>query len=205
MLLAFVIASKPDYQIARLCAGRLNEQGWFARIVVDPLEWEDRPEGSIWWHYSFGRGMYGNDVHEAILACLLENSKDGDTVAKFDCDIRLSNDGSEWLKDCSKSARCFSIPGHNEWGGCWSVKRDKVAQIAAASPAIPRCQCAESHLAVCGLRRFGGIVTHDVPAVMWRPGQSIPPNSPCVTLPRYLKKSRLWDGLALFDIRDGKE
>ena len=70
------------------------------------------------------------------------------------------------------------------------------AAVARVAPSIPRCQCAESHLSICGLRAHGGILSGPTVAV-WVPGR---PASPAMTLPRRCSfPGRLLCGLAMFD------
>lgn len=188
--------------MALRCLLSLSVMGWESRIIVDPSEWpEGKPPGTIAANYAGTGRMHGNACHEAILGAMLDNSDDGDVVAKFDCDIRLSESASDWLSGASESGRGFRL-GKNLWGGLWAAQRRQVARLAQIAPTIQRCNCAESHLSICGLRANGGFDPHaDLVAETWRLGTGWPESAGVLTLPRKcVTASRADYGNAMFDL-----
>ncbi len=160
---AFILSRPLDYWMAILCAGRLNSQGWTAQIMIDLTEWQVQPLGSVCASYNpKGRGMLGNEVAEGIMRGMLDHSQDGDLIAKFDCDIWLSDAASEWLQS-GEIARCFKLKRPHrddlEWGGCWAAKREQVVNALAFENR--KCRCPESVLNLIALQNTGGFEMHD--------------------------------------------
>jgi len=197
MSAAALILSRPrDYPLALRCAATYAAAGVRPHILTDPSEWPDGvPQGTVTAPYAPRGLMLGNDCHEAILAALL--SLDAPVLIKTDCDAALSPAVILWLASATDTARTLSSSaGRNVWGGVWSAPREQVEAVARVAPSIPRCQCAESHLSICGLRAHGGILSGPTVAV-WVPGR---PASPAMTLPRRCSfPGRLLCGLAMFD------
>lgn len=201
MTRAFVLSRRRDFQIATACAEHLAAMGWSAAVVVDPSEWPECPRGAIQARYAPLGRMVGNDCHEAIIGSMLANSDAGDVILKADCDTRITADASEWLAGAAERARAIMFGGRL-WGGLWAAPRARVAEMAERAPTIPRCRCPESHLAICGLKRFGGIEIHpSLTSAMWAP-PSPWPDAAVVTLPRRCPApGRAECGTALFDFR----
>jgi len=199
---AFILARPRDYRMAAACADHLAATGWRAVIVVDPSEWETCPPGTVQAPYAPEGRMVGNACHEAILSAMIENSEPGDVLLKTDCDTRIEPSASAWLSGAETSARTIMFGGLM-WGGLWAAPMSQVARVSAAAPAIPRCRCPESHLAICGLRRYGGIETHPELAVAaWSPSRPWPAAAGAVTLPRKCPApGRAECGRLLFDFR----
>lgn len=196
MKAAVIILSRPrDFPIARECARMWENSGVRARILVDPAEWpEGKPDGTLARRYAPLGRMVGNDCHEAILDAMLD--LDADVLAKTDCDTWLSPKIIRWLVGGGDVARTlFARDFKHYWGGVWAAERSQVAAMAKTAATIPRCHCAESHLAICGLRAHGGIEA--LPSVsIWAPGR---PLTDAMTLPRKCPApGRLECGLELF-------
>lgn len=149
--------------MAEKCRDRLNAQGWTAQVMIDAREWESMPEGALCASYSpKGRGMLGNAVAEGIMQGMIDNSNEGDLIAKFDCDIWLSDEASAWLQS-GDMARCFKlVRPHRDplaWGGCWAAKREHCERAMLFEN--QKCRCPESVLNLLALKNTGGFEMHD--------------------------------------------
>jgi hypothetical protein len=201
---AFIVSRPQDYPLACRCAESLYWQGWRPAIMLDAREWTEVPTGAVLADYwTEGRGMFGNDCAEAILAGVLAHSRPGDIVAKFDCDIRLTDAGAEWLM--ASAARAFRI-GPQAWGGCWSAPREQVVEAAEKLRTMPRCKCPESGLILDAFRRTQGRLTSypAMTAAKWLPGRPWPATASAITLPASYGECtmpRRVCGAALFDFR----
>ena len=197
--LAFILSRPRDYPMALLCHRHLALMGWHPSVLIDPAEWIEPQPGALAAPYAPERRMVGNACHEAILNALVAHSAPGDILLKTDCDTRLDPALSDWLMARSSHAGTVLL-GSQLWGGLWAAPRAQVAAVAAVAPTIPRCRCAESHLAICGLRKHGGITAYpDGQAMVWHHGTPWPDSAAVLTLPRTCTTmSRADYGTALF-------
>lgn len=185
--------------MAILCAERLNAQGWTAQVMVDLKEWQVPPLDTVCANYSpRGRGMLGNEIAEGIMRGMLEHSQDGDLIAKFDCDIWLSDEASKWLQS-GDIARCFKLKRpHREdlaWGGCWAARREHVVDAIAFDN--QKCRCPESVLNLLALKHTGGFEMHEsFFATEYHIGDK---KSDVMTVPITRKYPRMPIARALFD------
>lgn len=199
--IAAVLSRPRDFAMATACAESLRGMGWDARVMVDPSEWDTPPPAAIKASYAPERRMVGNACFEAIIGGILANSEGSDVVAKFDCDIRLTAEASEWLLSASECARGIR-QGNRIWGGMWAAPRAQLAAMAERAPSIGRCRCPESNLSVAGFRHTGGFETHPTMTVaVWMPPREWPADAAALTLPRACRTmSRADAGSAMFDI-----
>lgn len=201
---AFILSRPRDIPIAKLSRAHLTALGWHASIVLDSAEVPAPgiylPAGQILATYAGPRGMHGVRCAIGIAEAILLHSDPGDTVAKFDCDIRLTPTGAEWLAGPAETARAFAL-GPRLWGGCWSAPRNQLLQVAARLAVIDECDCPESNLFLSGFRNPGGISSHATArAIPWLPGRDRNPSAGCHTLPTVVTTHpRHTAGLALFD------
>ena len=196
---AFILARPHDYWMAEKCRNRLNKQGWDARVMIDPKEWETAPEGALHASYSPGiKGMNGNAVALGILAGIITHSSYGDRVMKLDCDVWLDDEQAAWMAD-GDAAKCYMLYRNGKrplaWGGIWSANRDHVLQ--ATEYPQERCACPESALNVRALHMTGRVVTHPTVSVtQWEPEM---PKSGICTLGIVRSIPRRDHGTQLFD------
>lgn len=201
MIRAFILARPHDYWMAEKCRDRLNKQGWEARIMIDPKEWEAAPESALHASYSPGiKGMNGNAVALGILAGIITHSNYGDRVMKLDCDVWLDDEQAAWMAD-GDAAKCYMLYRDGKrplaWGGIWSATRDHVLQ--AIEYPQERCACPESVLNVRALHMTRGIVTHPTVSVtQWEP--EMPKLEICTlgivrSIPRRAHGTQLFDTL----------
>jgi hypothetical protein len=201
---AFVFSRPRDIPIASRCQAHLKEQGWHALLVLDSAECPAPsvylPPNQILAPYAGPRGMHGVACAIGIAEAILAHSDPGDTVAKFDCDIRLTPTGHHWLAAAGTMAHAFAL-GPRLWGGCWSAPRNALLQVAARLAVTDECDCPESNLFLSGFRHHGGISSHATArAIPWLPGREQNPNAGCHTLPTVITTHpRHTAGLALFD------
>lgn len=179
---ALILSRPEDYGMAVLCHNALAAQGWVPSIMLDRAEWAVMPSGAIHAPYSTqGRGMFGVQCATAILRGILDNSQPGDVAAKFDCDIRLTDAASDWMKAAKYRGRCFML-GYRAWGGCWAAPRAQVSAALDDLTHYPPCSCPESGLIVNAMRDVGGMEAHtELFADKWIPGR--PKTAGCLTLP----------------------
>ena len=202
---AFVLSRPRDFPIAQACAERLAGFGWHAKVLVDPSEWDAVPDGTISSPYAPLGRMVGIACHQGIMDGILSASEPGDIVAKFDCDIRISRECSDWLKRAWDGARSLRL-GSKGWGGFWSAPWQQVARVRERSVSLKPCNCPESSLMGLGFHGVeGGHTYHpELVAVKWIPGSSIKPNAGAWTLPANISMRRSVAGMELFS-RDDRE
>jgi hypothetical protein len=139
-----------------------------------------------------GKGMFGNQCAESIVQGILDYSNPGDRVAKFDCDIRLTEDASDWFM--VGESKAFTQNG-GVWGGCWSSSREALEEAFDRLKSKDRCRCPESSLIA---RSLEIVPATGKVAIEWNIGHKWP-DVPCVTLPRTCKPHRRAEsGAALF-------
>jgi hypothetical protein len=202
---AFVLSRPRDFPIAQACVERLTGFGWHARVLVDPSEWDVAPEGTVSSPYAPLGRMVGLACHQGIMDGILDHSEHGDIVAKFDCDIRISRECSDWLQEARGGARSLRL-GSKGWGGFWSAPRSQVAAVRVKSEDIRPCNCPESSLMGQGFHATSGRHEYhpELVAVKWIPGSSIKPNAGAWTLPANISMRRSVAGIELFDRPDAE-
>lgn len=178
---AFILSRPEDYGMAVLCHNALTAQGWVPSILLDRAEWAVMPAGAIHAPYSTqGRGMFGVPCAAAILSSIYDHSQPGDIVAKFDCDIRLTDQASLWMHRADRG-RCFML-GNRPWGGCWAAPRSQVECAIDDLMQTAPCSCPESMLILEALKSSGRLECHtELFAEKWIPGR--PKTAGCLTLP----------------------
>jgi hypothetical protein len=188
--------------MARKSADRLRSQGWQALICVDGRETNERNEGVLEWPYASKKGMLGVACATEIGRMILANSDPGNIVAKFDCDVLLTDAGNEWISGAADRARGIRLPSR-AWGGFWACPRAQLESAVAALPSMRDCDCPESNLYLAAFRHHGGQDFH--PTLVswpWIPPRTVPDRAGAVTLPsRCLTLARAECGAALFDFR----
>ena len=198
---AFILSRPEDYQLALISQSHLKKRGWLAQIMIDPTEWKEPPPGTIHRRYGTqGRGMFGLKCAFEIMAGIVNCSMPGDIVAKFDCDIAITEEASDWLK-WANQARCFSLGGR-VWGGCWSAPWNQAEDAAFDKLVLfDECSCPESALALKALDSHDNrlLTVPSMIAEKWQPGREWRHNAAAVTLPtRCSGLSRLECGDQLF-------
>ena len=178
----------------------LNSQGWTPRIVLDYNEHEYYDWQYLYADYAQpGKGMYGTKCAKAIADIILGFSSTGDIVAKFDCDIRMSDEISEWMKSATTKAR--SVPlANRHWGGFWSCPREQLEKVAEYLETVKPCGCAESNIFLDAFALCGGQDFHPTQiSAGWLPDRTMAENVGVVTLPSKCDPfDRLECGLAIF-------
>ena len=181
-------------------ARRLSSQGWNPRIVLDSKEHKNHD-----WQYLYAdyaqpeKGMYGTKCAKAIAEIILGFSSPGDIVAKFDCDIRMSDGVSDWMKAATIKAR--SVPlANRHWGGFWSCPREQLARVAESLANEKPRGCAESNIFLDWFTFNGGQDFHPtLISAGWLPDRTMAENVGVMTLPsKCAPFDRLECGLALF-------
>lgn len=154
---AFILARPSDFRMAEMCRLHLTNLGWNALIVADKKEVSEPPDFGILGDYVTRFGMYGNDCAMGIANVLCENSQANDIVMKTDCDVRISEKFSNWLKE-STSYRCASYLRKiaTLWGGCWAAPQQKIEAAREAMNFLDKCKCPETVLFRQGFRAIGG-------------------------------------------------
>lgn len=198
---AFILSRPYDLTMARRCAARLTRQGWLPLILLDPREWLDFPadcQPVPYW--TRGAGMFGTFCAMAISQGILDNSAAGDIVAKFDCDVALTNAAAAWLAGATATARCFPLGG-TACGTLWAAPRAQVSGALEWLAASRPCRCPESSLHIKALRRSGGMETHPTLSITkWIPPRPWPPDAGALTLPTVCRVApRLTCGLAMME------
>jgi hypothetical protein len=198
---AFILSRVNDWEIALKCADRLQAQGWIARIMCDPIDWDVMPTESLPASYSTqGRGMFGIPCALGVIDGILQHSLPGDVVFKTDCDVWLSDACSSWF-GAPDMARALRLNKRNKepWGGAWSANRNHVEQARSVLAVTPPCKCPDSVLYLQSLHRSGkGLEIH--PEWMADEWESAFPNrgEHCRTLPiariidRYAEAGRMF-------------
>ncbi len=188
--------------MARRCADRLRSQGWHSLIAVDGRETDERGDDLTVWPYAGKKGMLGIACATEIGRMILANSNPGDVVAKFDCDVLMTEAGNEWMLGATDRARGIRLPSRT-WGGFWACPREQLESAVAALPFMRDCDCPESNLYLSAFRHHGGQDFHpELVSWPWIPPRIVPGHAGAVTLPsKCLTLTRAECGAALFDFR----
>lgn len=187
-LLAFILSRPRDTPLVELLAAELVRHGWSPHAILDPIEW---PGGLpdmvghaavIAGNYAATHRMTGIPCACGIADALLNHARNGDVVAKFDCDTRLLPEGYRWFAGADRFARCYALT-NLLWGGCWAAPMWQVLAARSVFNRIKPCDCPESNLFVQAFRSNGGLAVERVrQARYWRMGESWPDGAGAATL-----------------------
>lgn len=198
---AYIVCRPSDVPIAEKSIEHLKSYGWVPTVLFDYHEVDFPPiPGSYRIPYAGPRGMHGVPCARNIGLAIRDFGRNAEIVAKFDCDIRLTDLGNQWLSGTTDQARCFQI-GPRPWGGCWSSSKLQLLHVLDKLFKVADCDCPESNLFLSGFKNTGGyLIPENLPAIPWIPGRPFTQQAGCHTLPsRCTTAPRVQCGLALFD------
>lgn len=144
--------------MAQLCRESMSSLGWESFILLDSKEWDELPEGCLFGDYALvGRKTFGSHAALGIANAIAKYGEGADIVMKTDCDVRISEEFSDWLK-AGKSYRSCSYVRKSPtlWGGCWASPYQRFLLAYEALKTMPLSRSPETSLFYRAFMNSGG-------------------------------------------------